>query len=249
MKKRIAIGDMGNARTYAGSIARRQFSRNVAQGLWSDELNCISLLKDSQRQAVLDLGIGGGRTTAELSQIFENYLGTDYSPTLIDEARKRFPDKRLEVLDARSISFHQEYDCVMFSFNGIDYIDYQSRVEVQKRIYASLRPGGLFIYSSHNMKWGRRITWQNYFWVKEMLSLRGAPRMILNRLKNFPRQYSDPDERYCVVNDPGMSFSLLTIYVDVEREIQALEQLGFVVEYLSDPSFNTPWVYLAARRA
>ena len=40
---------------------------------------------------VLDLGVGGGRTTAFLSSRAGAYVGLDYAPTMVKICRLKFP--------------------------------------------------------------------------------------------------------------------------------------------------------------
>ena len=74
--------------------------------------------------AILDMGVGGGRTTQYLSQIAGRYVGADYSEAMVDTCRKRFPDQEFRHCDARDIApfADGEFDAVVFSANGIDYI-------------------------------------------------------------------------------------------------------------------------------
>jgi len=52
---------------------------------------CIEYLPQAQRNCVLDIGIGAGRTVRPLSERFKRYVGIDYSAPMIREARRRFP--------------------------------------------------------------------------------------------------------------------------------------------------------------
>lgn len=73
---------------------------------------------------ILDLGVGGGRTTPYLSSLSRNYVGVDYSQEMIRVCRKKFPGKRFIVLDASDLSSFEDssFDAVVFSFNGLDYL-------------------------------------------------------------------------------------------------------------------------------
>ena len=105
-------------------------------------------------ESVLDLACGMGRTTLLLQEMGLSVRGIDRSEVFIQIAKKRFP-----YLDLRVGS----YDCieepdssfshVLISFNGIDYAFPESqRVTALGECVRVLKPGGTFIYSSHNLK-------------------------------------------------------------------------------------------------
>jgi len=101
---------------------------------------------------ILDLGCGTGRTTEVLVNRGYRVVGCDISFCMIQAAKHQNIDSPLLVNDACSLSFRaREFDVVVFSFNGIDYIyPYEKRLEAFQEIERILKPGGLFIFSSHN---------------------------------------------------------------------------------------------------
>ncbi|MBA4317076.1 MAG: hypothetical protein C0412_01615 [Flavobacterium sp.] len=104
---------------------------------------------------ILDIGVGGGRTTSAFSSDANSYVGIDYSEEMVKACLNRFPDKKFLTLDASSMKiFNDEsFDIVIFSFNGIDYLpDWNSRIECINEIKRVLRPGGHFFFSSHNSR-------------------------------------------------------------------------------------------------
>jgi len=50
--------------------------------------------------SIMDLGVGGGRTTPYLSSIASCYVGADYSEEMIRVCRSKFPHLRFNVADA-----------------------------------------------------------------------------------------------------------------------------------------------------
>src|SRR5262245_6916584 len=83
-----------------------------------------SLLAKSR---VLDMGVGGGRTTRHLFSRCRAYRAIDYAPAMIKACRATFASCRgaevFEVADARDLSCEKAgaYDFVIFSYNGLDY--------------------------------------------------------------------------------------------------------------------------------
>ncbi|MCP4254937.1 MAG: class I SAM-dependent methyltransferase, partial [Candidatus Scalindua sp.] len=101
---------------------------------------------------VLDIGCGSGRTTAILKNLSSGYVGLDYSLEMVESCRRRFEGVSFLHGDVRDMSgFNdEEFDCVMFSFNGLDSISHSDRLKGLREIRRVLKQDGLFIFSSHN---------------------------------------------------------------------------------------------------
>ncbi len=105
--------------------------------------------------AILDMGVGGGRTTAHLAPGAARYLGADYSPAMVEACRRRFPGNEFIVADASDLSMlgDDEFDLAVFSFNGIDYLPTdQARRRALAELARVTRPDGHIIISSHNAR-------------------------------------------------------------------------------------------------
>jgi SAM-dependent methyltransferase len=102
---------------------------------------------------ILDLGVGGGRTTSWLASIASRYVGIDYSEAMVQQCRSRFPHLEFLLADASDLSVFPSasFDAAVMAFNGIDYIaPDEARARFLKECLRVLRPGGVFIFSSHN---------------------------------------------------------------------------------------------------
>ena len=105
--------------------------------------------------AVLDLGVGGGRTTAYLATLASRYVGVDYAPAMIKACQEKFPGLEFVVADAANLSAFPDSSCdaVVFAFNGIDYVlPDESRRACWQHIHRVLRARGVLIFSSHNVR-------------------------------------------------------------------------------------------------
>jgi SAM-dependent methyltransferase len=103
--------------------------------------------------AVLDLGVGGGRTTPYLSRVAARYVGVDYSEAMIRACRTKFPDLNFVLADASDLSMFEDasFDAVVFSFNGLDcVVPDEKRSRCIHECWRVLRPAGAFVFSSHN---------------------------------------------------------------------------------------------------
>jgi SAM-dependent methyltransferase len=123
------------------------------QGLMPAEDRAITAAFPSPPARVLDVGCGAGRTTSVLlARGFEVVAG-DILPAMVERARLNCPGARIDVLDAAALPFPAaSFDAVLFSFNGLDYLyPFERRVKALREIHRVLRPGGAFVYSSHNI--------------------------------------------------------------------------------------------------
>lgn len=105
--------------------------------------------------AILDMGVGGGRTTPYLSCQAGRYVGADYSKAMVDTCRRMWPDLEFHHCDATDMTqfVEGEFDAVVFSFNGIDVIGSdEDRARCLAETARVLKPGGIFIFSSHNAR-------------------------------------------------------------------------------------------------
>ncbi len=64
---------------------------------------------------MLDIGVGGGRTTRHFAPLARTYLGVDYSAAMIARCKREFPSFRFAVADARRLAFaaDESYDLVL----------------------------------------------------------------------------------------------------------------------------------------
>ena len=127
---------------------------------------CEQLLFDAYLRpgmAILDLGVGGGRTTSYLSSIASQYVGVDYASEMIASCRKKFPQLEFEVGHAADLSrfASSSFDAVVMAFNGMDYvIPDEFRFRALREIDRVLKPEGILIFSSHNPRSIRiRASW------------------------------------------------------------------------------------------
>jgi SAM-dependent methyltransferase len=106
------------------------------------------------RGDVLDLGIGGGRTTGLLVPDARSYLGVDLSPEMVALAMSRHPGVELRVGNAVDLAGLPDaaYDLVVFSYNGLDALGHDDRARALAAMARVTRPEGRLVFSSLNLE-------------------------------------------------------------------------------------------------
>lgn len=116
------------------------------------ERAALDSVPEQRRGRVLDIGIGGGRTTGLLAPHARSYVGVDVTPGMVELARSRFPGEDLRLGDACHLDLaDRSCDLVVFSFNGLDALDHQRRARALAEMSRVLAPGGRVVFSSLNL--------------------------------------------------------------------------------------------------
>jgi SAM-dependent methyltransferase len=104
--------------------------------------------------AVLDLGVGTGRTIPMLAPLTSDYLGIDYLPGMVNTCRTRFPHAKVKLGDARNLLdvSSKHFSLVSFSFNGIDAVGHDDRRRVLDEMRRVLHDDGTVVFSTLNVK-------------------------------------------------------------------------------------------------
>jgi SAM-dependent methyltransferase len=152
---------------------------------------------------------------------------------MIARAQARFPEETLRVMDARDLSPFAagRFDMVVFSYNGIDYVDHPDRLTILGQIHRVLRTGGMFVFSAHrlgvdvpaaadldNLKLSLNPARTAQSVVRYVQGIRNA-----SRVKPGERREAD----YALLNDAAQQYQLLTYYISPRAQKRQLEAIGF----------------------
>jgi SAM-dependent methyltransferase len=242
------------------SYARRRF-------LFAPEKTILDRLSGIiQDKAILDIGIGPGRTVPYLSTLTSRYVGIDYSPNMLELACREFPNLCLLYCDARRLAFADgSFDAAFFCWNAIDDAGHDERLAILAEVRRVLVTDGYFVFSAHNLAAPRRspyvfrgfdLSANPIAAVRENSSRIGRyARNILNHLRNRVREVHT--ERYSIINDQAHGYRLLTYYITRGNQVRQLVEEGFDrVEILNqqgayinvDDPCGDGWVYYVARK-
>ncbi len=211
---------------------------------------------------VLDIGCGSGRTTAILKNLSSNYIGLDYSLEMVESCRRRFKDVKFVHGDVREMNKFQdaEFDCIMFSFNGLDSIGHEGRLRGLQEIGRVLKHDGLFIFSSHNRNHRYAISSPKIKFATTLCKQTGN---IINYIKSMHnrlriKNHQVFNEQYAIINDVAHNYAMLTYYIDKVNQVKQLKEVGFeTVEmydtlgnflHLDSDDKDSAWIYYVARK-
>lgn len=235
-----------------------------ADVLQSPEEYLLDMLRDVlKNMAMLDIGVGAGRTALHFAGLAREYVGIDYSAKMIEACQERFGDTAgritFKVCDARSLTeFENDYfDLVLFSFNGLDYLSYDGRMQALEQIRRVGKKGGLFCFSTHNTQ----AIYQLYH-----IRLTLKPIRLLRELRRYARirKHNGPLSRirrstHAIINDGAHHFRLSTFYIAPSEQLKQLQTLGFsevqMISISSGQRIDTadlasvtdPWIYYLCR--
>jgi ubiquinone/menaquinone biosynthesis C-methylase UbiE len=226
--------DLINIKTYRHKNVVKQYSHENA--LQAAEIEALAGIADQIAGGqIMDIGVGGGRTTPGLIQISAHYTGIDYSKNMIEACKVRHPNLVFEVCDARNLeAFSADYyDLVMFSFNGIDYVNHADRLKILTGILRIMKPGGYLVFSSHNRDHGdfRRSLSKFPVFHRSWSPLRAAKHCVTftTSLLRHARlsQNNIIENDYAIVNDCAHDYKLMTYYISIASQIRQLRLAGF----------------------
>jgi len=213
-------------------------------------------------QRILDVGCGGGRTSYILKKMAKSYIGIDSSEEMIAACRQKFGADAFMCADVRNLHVFKDcsFDFVLFSFNGLDCITHEGRLQGLREICRVLKPGKLFVFSSHNRNFRyAQTTPKLSFCINPITQVKNIYYFILftrNYRCNKKREVFCPE--YAIIRSEQHRFAHLYYYIDKKTQIAQAQQVGFQIIEMHDLEGNVlqedsedshvAWIYYVAKK-
>jgi len=199
---------------------------------------------------MLDLGVGAGRTSWIFSAVARKYVGVDYALRMIDICREKLKENdRISFLvdDAAELSKlgAQKFDFILFSYNGIDCVDENSRLAILNAARYGLRDrDSLFRFSSHNLNVFPFAYQWNFDLQRPARTLKNFPRAVWDNVRFWKENRSQSRDELAkrgwgFFRDGAHNFTLTLCYITPEAQIKQLEACGLELLEIIDMAGNT----------
>ena len=251
-----------NLKTYqTANIVNYYTQLNQLQGA---EKTLLDLLSDRLSSfKMLDIGVGGGRTTAHFAPVVKEYVGIDYSADMIAACQQKFANSSFKadfkVADARDLSQFADnsFDLILFSFNGIDYVSHSDRLSILQEVARVGKSGGYFFFSSHNLlSMTQEFNYQKHLSLNLFKTYVNLVMFAFLRFANLPVTFKQLQKKdYYIIRDESHNFKLKTYYIRPQAQIKQLQndfhnikiyswQSGQQIFNVADSMVNSPmWLY------
>lgn len=222
--------DLINRKTYANAKVLDYYD-GLSELFPAEKVLFEQLSSKLEGAKILDIGVGGGRTTRYLLPLAAEYTGIDYVPEFIERVKKKYQIGNFIAGDARDLKeFEGEsFDFVLFSYNGIDAVLHEDRLKILNEINRVLKKGGIIMFSSHNRDYRH---FRKPYWLTEPKFSLSFAKNLLSYIFFLPRhlqmrKHEVFNDEYAIVNDQDHRFSLLVYYIGIGKQIWQLENIGF----------------------
>lgn len=194
--------------------------------------------QEMRGKRILDIGVGGGRTTPALLEISRDYTGVDYISTMVERCRSRFPGVKFKHADARSMPefADQSFDLIVFACQGISMVDHAGRLAILKEVRRLLSKDGVFIFSTYNrdsQEYHRSFEFPDFqhSWNPMRCAVRGLrfTKQLITRVRNRLRygRHEEHTAEYSIKNDRCHDYSTMLYYIHIPDQLQQLKANGF----------------------
>jgi SAM-dependent methyltransferase len=222
---------------------------------------------------VIEVGCGAGRVLGYLVALGGEVQGIDLSPAMVDYCRQAYPQADVRVGDVAALAqtLPGPFDAIVAASNLLDVFDDARRQSVLADLGRLLTPGGVLIFSSHNLAElerrpapGRRRglvgrgadILLRHTPLELASTVARLPARLRNRRRLAPLQSSGAG--YAIVNDETFDYGLLHYYVQRDAQERQLRQAGLELIECLDPEGRPvpagtdgagPWLHYVSQQS
>ncbi|UNC91529.1 class I SAM-dependent DNA methyltransferase [Candidatus Contubernalis alkaliaceticus] len=125
---------------------------------WADYIFTIAVKFGLNPKVILDLACGTGNSSLSLAKKGYQVIGVDISPEMLEVAKRKAAAEKIKIefiqQDMRQLKlpYSHSIDMVTAYQDGLNYmLEDSDLLEVLKRVYQILSPGGLFIFDINSV--------------------------------------------------------------------------------------------------
>ena len=199
------------------------------------------LLRKQNVKTVLDMTCGSGSQVFYLNERGYQIKGSDFSPALLRQARKKAKEQNLDLTfidgDMRNLHVGQ-FDAVITMFNAIGHVNKPDFAKTMLNIHENLKDGGIYIFDIFNLS---AITDEvidsfkmDIQTTKDGIKISNQQHSEINRENRLLTSH----DRYTITKkgcEPEIFTNSFSLQIYTAQELKAmLEQIGFELVYQYD---------------
>ena len=199
--------------------------------LQKPEASILNNLKDAlKNMRMLDIGVGGGRTTYYFSSLVKEYIGIDFSKNMVKICSENYPEREnraFRICDVRSMEMFEDnyFDFILFSFNGIDNLSHDDRLTALHEIKRVCKNGGIFCFSTHNLQSIDKLLKIDFSKNPIIMAKRIVKYFLLRILNgNFEKLKK---KNFAMIDSGLFQFNFKRYYINPKEQILQLNCMGF----------------------
>ena len=154
------------------------------------------------RRTILDLGCGPGLYAERLARAGYDVTGVDFSVNSIAYAQERAKKLGLNIdyscLNYLDMDYREQFDAVLMIYCDFGVLTADERAGLINKIYAALKPGGVFVFDALNKDVLDRLRFEKTWTASEKGFWRDGPYVCLAESFHYPEQKAMLDQ-YIVI--------------------------------------------------